>query len=89
MFKRKNKRVRQYIEIVHGKKYQLSIYSSGEIPIKEAIIIEKSIQFFNDPEPCYIHRGAVYMRINEEVMQIMKKYDAHKCILIDEYRMDL
>lgn len=33
------------------------------IPLKEEAIIQKSIEFFNDPEPCMIHRSAVMKRI--------------------------
>ena len=40
-----------------------------EIPLKENTIIEKSIQFFDDPEPCYIHRGAVVTRLADELAQ--------------------
>lgn len=29
-----------------------------DIPIKEKVLIEKSIYFFDDPEPCFIHRDA-------------------------------
>lgn len=38
-----------------------------EIPIREEVIIEKSIEFFDDPEPCYIHRGAVVTRLAGEI----------------------
>ena len=37
-----------------------------EIPISEDVIIEKSILFFSDPEPCIIHRSAVRSRMIEE-----------------------
>lgn len=40
-----------------------------EIPIKEEMILNYSIRFFQDPEPCYIHRGAVRIRIVEEMAQ--------------------
>ena len=40
-----------------------------EIPLKEQVIIEKSIEFFDDPEPCYIHRGAVVTRLADELAQ--------------------
>lgn len=40
-----------------------------DIPIKEEIIIKKSIYFFDDPDPCFIHRGAVQVRLTEELHQ--------------------
>ena len=40
-----------------------------ELPLKETVIIEKSIYFFNDPDPCFIHRGAVQVRLTEELHQ--------------------
>ena len=32
------------------------------LPIKDAEVISGSIEFFNDPEPCMIHRSAVISR---------------------------
>ena len=46
------------------------ILFSGDIytlPILEDVIIQKSIEFFNDPEPCYIHKGAVCVRLWREI----------------------
>ena len=40
-----------------------------DIPIKETVLIEKSIYFFDDPEPCFIHRDAVRVRLTEELHQ--------------------
>ena len=60
------------------KKKKFSIFAGGrevfrapliEIPLKEEVIIEKSIEFFDDPEPCYIHRGAVVTRLADEIAQ--------------------
>ena len=31
------------------------------------MLIEKSIYFFDDPEPCFIHRDAVRVRLTEEL----------------------
>lgn len=33
------------------------------LPFAEVSIISKSIEFFNDPEPCFIHRSAVMKRM--------------------------
>ena len=38
-----------------------------DLPLKDEWIIKKSIEFFNDPEPCYIHRGAVTIRLLNEI----------------------
>lgn len=40
-----------------------------DIPLKEAVILNKSVEFFNDPEPCHIHRGAVRVRLTAEIQQ--------------------
>lgn len=37
------------------------------LPLREEIIIAKSIEFFNDPEPCMIHRSAVMKRLFMEI----------------------
>lgn len=38
-----------------------------ELPFDEKIIIEYSIRFYDDPNPCYIHRGAVRVRLLAEL----------------------
>lgn len=38
-----------------------------DLPIKESVILEKSAAFFNDPEPCHIHRSAVRTRLTAEI----------------------
>ena len=40
-----------------------------DVPIKEDTIIGKSIYFFDDPDPCFIHRNAVRIRLTEELHQ--------------------
>lgn len=37
------------------------------LPLREEIILAKSEEFFNDPAPCYIHRGAVSIRLYLEL----------------------
>ena len=51
------------------------IYSGrlSDLPIQEKMILEKSVQFFNDPEPCHIHRNAVRSRLTEEILRESQK----------------
>lgn len=49
----------------------------NELPLTEEIILEKSIEFFNDREPCVIHRGAVHMRLLAELEQLFSSPDFH------------
>lgn len=43
------------------------------LPIKESVILEKSLLFFNDPAPCHIHRTAVQIRLTEELLETIKQ----------------
>ena len=38
-----------------------------DLPIAEDVMIAKSIEFFDDKEPCSIHRGAVQVRLVAEL----------------------
>jgi hypothetical protein len=42
------------------------------LPFPEEVIIQKSIHYFNDPQPCYIHRSAVIMRLAAELQQALE-----------------
>lgn len=37
------------------------------LPLKEEMIIDLSIEFFNDDEPCFIHRSAIMKRLFAEI----------------------
>lgn len=39
------------------------------IPLREESIIENSIRYFQDPEPCMIHRSAVMKKIYVEIQE--------------------
>ena len=43
------------------------------LPLREAIVIAKSIEFFNDPEPCMIHRSAVMKRLYIEINDFLSE----------------
>ncbi|NLP28246.1 MAG: hypothetical protein GX370_05680 [Clostridia bacterium] len=33
------------------------------LPLKEKVIIDKSIFYYNDPAPCYIHRSSIVKKL--------------------------
>ncbi len=60
---------------------QLRFFSGGvkvfhgavkDLPLQEEVVIKKSIEFYDDPEPCFIHRGAVMTRLYEELSQFFE-----------------
>lgn len=65
------------------------------LPIKEESIISKSVEFFNDPEPCFIHRSAVMKRIITEIddyfYSLSKKgiYEIKWSVFPEEFRETL
>ncbi len=64
--KKKPSQSRRYIQIYTKDNL---IYDGlwDDLPFAEDIIIEKSITFFDDPSPCYIHRSAVRIRLLSEM----------------------
>jgi hypothetical protein len=41
--------------------------------LSESLIIMKSMEFFSDPSPCFIHRSAVMNRLYMEIEEFIKK----------------
>lgn len=70
MFSRKKKKKISDITILN----QGEVLYSGtvlELPLTEETIIKSSILFFNDSDPCYIHRGAVRARLTAELETLL------------------
>lgn len=66
--KKKEKRIR-----VIGKAGVLYEGKLEELPLREEIILAKSEEFFQDPNPCYIHRGAVSIRLYLELEEALSE----------------
>ena len=45
--------------------------AEGEFALPEDVTIRLSVEFFNDPQPCEIHRRAVAMRLYGEIIEAM------------------
>ncbi len=41
----------------------------ADYALPEDVVIALSVEYFNDPEPCHIHRGAVHKRAMMELME--------------------
>lgn len=54
-----------------------------EIPLREELILKTSTHFFNDPNPCYIHRGAVRIRLTAELESSLLSADPDLALLED------
>ncbi len=55
------------VSFLNGKNEVLRSVKFTSLPIKEQVLINKSIEFFGDPEPCFIHRSAVLKRLLAEI----------------------
>ena len=66
MFGRKGKR-QWMLSIQDGAGARLFDDAISRLRLPEACILAMSLEFFNDPEPCEIHRSAVILRGIEEI----------------------
>ena len=41
----------------------------ADFALPEAVVVALSVEYFNDPEPCEIHRGAVRHRAVQELRE--------------------
>ncbi len=96
MFKKiKNNNEKTQVSIFNNNNELLFNGDLHSIPIKESVIISKSIEFFNDHNPCYIHRGAVTVRLLSEIEAYLKThgdksliYDGNTGSVVDYIDMD-
>lgn len=73
-FKKEDKKKEKRIRVI-GEKGVLYEGKLEELPLREEIILVKSEEFFHDPDPCYIHRGAVSIRLYLELEEALSKGD--------------
>lgn len=75
-----------YIAFVNRDGEVVCEYKLLSLPLKEVSIIEKSIEMFNDSEPCIIHRTYVMKKIYfeiEEYLQTLITQGANEVNLYD------
>ena len=67
MIRRKRKQTK--IMLYDSRGVCLRAYAPIDFPLPESTVRELSILYFNDPEPCQIHRAAVQSRAMAELAQ--------------------
>lgn len=82
LFRQKKKIVRLTVFCEDHILYQGPV---SEVPLRESKVLEVSTRFFNDPNPCYIHRGAVRVRLTAELEEMMKKDSCPDLAMLREY----
>ena len=56
-----------------------------DIPIKESYVIEKSIEIFDDDDPCIIHKSFVIKKVVDDLLK-QTKLKEKLTIRFDEYK---
>lgn len=70
MFGRKTRRKAVCIELYDVHSAPLRRCPIAEFPLPEEIVLMLSVRYFNDPEPCEIHRAAVQKRAMLELTEV-------------------
>jgi hypothetical protein len=55
-----------------------------KLPVREDLIIAKSLEYFNDDAPCFLHRSAVLQRLFAELTIILAVFQRLKI-----YRLEI
>lgn len=74
--------MKQKIKIIEG---TTTIYQGriSDIPIKEEAIIKRSIELFNDEDPCVIHQSYVIKDYVDIVLGLFKEKQTKELVLAD------
>lgn len=72
MFERKKKSRRRgfTLTLLDNSACEISSCPISEYVLPEKVVLALSVEYFNDPEPCEIHRGAVHNRVMMELMEM-------------------
>ncbi len=67
------------------KKFDTVLYSGNilNIPIKEKVIIEKSIALFGDEDPCVIHISFIAKELVSDLLKLFKETNSSSLKIID------
>lgn len=84
MFKKKNKKKKRHNVTIYDNKH--NIIHQGDItllPIRDDCIIKLSIEYYNDPEPCMIHRSSILSSIYCKFIDFFDTHETDTVTLLD------
>lgn len=76
--KAKKKRKRPILTILGSQGEEIFKGELYSIHIPKEVIVDMSIEFFDDPEPCEIHSSAVLSRAFSEVLKVLEEREVVK-----------
>lgn len=82
MFKRKKSSIKCSVKLLDRQRNILFQDFLENLVLSEEAMIQKSIEFFQDPAPCYLHKGAVAIRLLSEIECRMKEFPQNNLIQI-------
>ena len=71
MFFRKKKKEPYILLDISAGNINLNKVKITDLPLKESVIIQKSVELYDDPSPCYIHKNAVSAVLYEELRGVL------------------
>lgn len=67
---KRQKKNEMYI-IYNHEKNRIGAYEPEAFPLSKTAVIQKSIFYFDDANPCYLHLNAVKVRLLEEIRKVI------------------
>ena len=67
--KRTPRRAPQQLVLLRSDATVISTCPTADYVLPEPVVLALSVEYFNDPEPCHIHRGAVHQRAMMELLE--------------------
>lgn len=80
---RSRKKVPQLV--LSGEDIELYRGPVSDVPLSEDTILETSIALYKDPEPCYIHRGAVRQHLTAKITEMLQNGGEPDFALLEHY----
>lgn len=81
---RKKKKTVQTLKLLNGDGQCAYECPLDEYKLPEDAVLNLSNEFYADPEPCEIHRGAIHMRVYAEILDLCPPGTVRKISELDE-----